>query len=108
MKGRTENALLKLPFKGAFMFRTGALRPMHGAVSKTRFYRLLYAFMAPAQPDRGPTAWRHFSELTAALTSRKRSIQLVSLAPSNLTYDKFGSPKRMLARSKDNAGDRAK
>jgi len=34
VKGRTENALLKLPFKGAYMFRAGLIRPMHGAVRK--------------------------------------------------------------------------
>jgi uncharacterized protein YbjT (DUF2867 family) len=50
VKGRTENALLKLPFKGAYMFRPGVIRPMHGAVSKTRSYRLLYAVMASALP----------------------------------------------------------
>jgi uncharacterized protein YbjT (DUF2867 family) len=50
VKGRTENALLKLPFKGVYMFRPGVIRPMHGAVSKTRSYRLLYAVMAPAPP----------------------------------------------------------
>jgi uncharacterized protein YbjT (DUF2867 family) len=50
VKGRTENALLKLPFKGVYMFRPGVIRPMHGAVSKTRSYRLLYAVMAPALP----------------------------------------------------------
>ena len=50
VKGRTENALLKLPFKGVYMFRPGVIRPMHGAVSKTRSYRLLYAVMARALP----------------------------------------------------------
>jgi len=50
VKGRTENALLRLPFKVAYMFRPGVIRPMHGAVSKTRSYRLLYAVMAPFLP----------------------------------------------------------
>jgi len=50
VKGRTENALLKLPFKATYMFRPGVIRPMHGAVSKTRSYRLLYAVMAPILP----------------------------------------------------------
>jgi hypothetical protein len=50
VKGRTENALLKLPFKRAYMFRPGVIRPMHGAVSKTRSYRWLYAVMAPVLP----------------------------------------------------------
>jgi uncharacterized protein YbjT (DUF2867 family) len=50
LKGRTENALLRLPFKVAYMFRSGVIRPMHGAVSKIRSYRLLYAVMAPFLP----------------------------------------------------------
>jgi hypothetical protein len=50
VKRRTENALLKLPFKGAYIFGPGVIRPMHGAVSKTRSYRLLYAVMAPVLP----------------------------------------------------------
>ena len=41
---------MKLPFRGAYMFRPGVIRPMHGAVSKTRFYRLFYAVMAPILP----------------------------------------------------------
>ena len=35
VKGETENALLKLPFKAAYMFRPGAIQPMHGIKSKT-------------------------------------------------------------------------
>jgi hypothetical protein len=50
VKGRRENALLRLPFKRVYMFRPGVIRPMHGAVSKTRSYRLLYAVMAPILP----------------------------------------------------------
>jgi hypothetical protein len=30
VKGRTENALLKLPFKAAYMFRPGFIRPIKG------------------------------------------------------------------------------
>jgi uncharacterized protein YbjT (DUF2867 family) len=41
-KGRTEDALLAL-FPSAYMFRLGALRPMHGEVSKTRWTRIAYA-----------------------------------------------------------------
>jgi len=47
VKGRTENALLRLPFKGAYMFRPGIIQPMHGIRSKTRIYRVLYAFTWP-------------------------------------------------------------
>jgi uncharacterized protein YbjT (DUF2867 family) len=50
VKGRTENALLKLPFKATYMFRPGMIRPMHGVVSRTRLYRVLYATMGWLYP----------------------------------------------------------
>jgi uncharacterized protein YbjT (DUF2867 family) len=43
VKGQTENALLRLPFKAAYMFRPGAIAPLHGIQSKTRTVRWLYA-----------------------------------------------------------------
>jgi NAD-dependent epimerase/dehydratase family protein len=49
VKGRTENALLKLPFK-AVMFRPGLIRPLHGIRSKTRLYRIGYTVMWPLFP----------------------------------------------------------
>lgn len=50
VKGRTENALMRLPFKAAVMFRPGAIVPLHGARSKTTSYRLLYTVTAPLLP----------------------------------------------------------
>jgi uncharacterized protein YbjT (DUF2867 family) len=50
VKGRTENALLRLPFKAAYMFRPGVIRPLHGIRSRTRSYRMLYALLAPVLP----------------------------------------------------------
>jgi uncharacterized protein YbjT (DUF2867 family) len=50
VKGRTENALLRLPFKAAYMFRPGFIQPLHGIRSKTRLYQLLYDLLAPIQP----------------------------------------------------------
>ena len=50
VKGRTENALLRLPFKAAYMLRPAAIVPMHGVRSKTRWYRALYALMTPFYP----------------------------------------------------------
>ncbi len=47
VKGRTENALLRLPFRAAYMFRPGLIRPLHGGRSKTRSYRVLYRLMGP-------------------------------------------------------------
>jgi uncharacterized protein YbjT (DUF2867 family) len=50
VKGRTEDALLALPFRAAYMFRPGFIQPLHGIVSKTRLYRVLYAITAPLYP----------------------------------------------------------
>jgi uncharacterized protein YbjT (DUF2867 family) len=47
VKGQTENALLRMPFKAAYMFRPGVIRPMHGVHSKTRTYRVLYVILSP-------------------------------------------------------------
>lgn len=43
VKGATENALMRLPFRAAYMFRPGMIQPMHGERSKTKLYRVMYA-----------------------------------------------------------------
>ena len=50
VKGRTENALLRLPFRAAFMFRPGAILPMHGVRSKTALYQAGYSLVRPVMP----------------------------------------------------------
>jgi uncharacterized protein YbjT (DUF2867 family) len=50
VKGRTENALLRLPFKAAYMFRPGAIEPRFGARSRTKLYRVIYAVTRPLFP----------------------------------------------------------
>jgi uncharacterized protein YbjT (DUF2867 family) len=50
VKGRTENALLRLPFKAAYMFRPGVIEPVHGVRSKTTVYRVLYVLTKPVLP----------------------------------------------------------
>jgi uncharacterized protein YbjT (DUF2867 family) len=50
VKGRTENAILRLPFKAAYMFRPGFIEPKAGIRSKTAFYRLLYTLARPVTP----------------------------------------------------------
>jgi len=42
VKGKTENDLLKLPFKAAFMFRPGVIQPLHGVRSKTAWVQTVY------------------------------------------------------------------
>jgi len=50
VKGETENALLQLPFKAAYMFRPGYIAPMHGIQSKTTLFRVSYAILGPVTP----------------------------------------------------------
>jgi uncharacterized protein YbjT (DUF2867 family) len=50
VKGKTENDLLKLPFKAAYMFRPGAIQPMHGIRSKTKLYQAFYSILGPIMP----------------------------------------------------------
>jgi uncharacterized protein YbjT (DUF2867 family) len=50
VKGAAENALLRMPFRSAFMFRPGIIQPLDGIRSKTRAYRIGYVVMAPVMP----------------------------------------------------------
>ena len=47
VKGKTENDLLKLPFKAAYMFRPAAIQPLHGVRSKTAWVHATYVATAP-------------------------------------------------------------
>jgi hypothetical protein len=47
IKGKTENDLLKLPFKAAYMFRPAGIQPLHGVRSKTAWVQALYVATAP-------------------------------------------------------------
>jgi len=42
VKGKTENDLLRLPFKAVYIFRPAAIQPLHGITSRTKLYRLFY------------------------------------------------------------------
>jgi uncharacterized protein YbjT (DUF2867 family) len=47
VKGKTENDLLKLPFKAAYMFRPAGIQPLHGVRSKTGWVQAIYVVAAP-------------------------------------------------------------
>jgi uncharacterized protein YbjT (DUF2867 family) len=83
VKGRTENALLRLPFKAAYMFRPGVIQPMHGIQSRTALYRIPYLVLQPLIP------WL-----------RKRFPQYVTtteqLGRAMISVAKRGSPKPVL------------
>ena len=47
VKGKTENDLLKLPFKAAYMFRPAGIQPLHGIRSRTAWVQAIYVAAAP-------------------------------------------------------------
>lgn len=50
VKGRAENAVLRLPIAGAYVFRPGFIQPLHGVTSRTSAYRIFYALAKPLLP----------------------------------------------------------
>ncbi|OUM03922.1 NAD-dependent epimerase/dehydratase family protein [Variovorax sp. JS1663] len=63
VKGETENALMRLPFRAAYMFRPGFIQPLNGVRSKTALYRWIYVLATPVfglvrhlSPDRVTTS----------------------------------------------------
>lgn len=49
VKGRTENALMAMS-RRMYMFRPGAIIPMHGIKSRTGWYNAFYAVAKPLEP----------------------------------------------------------
>jgi uncharacterized protein YbjT (DUF2867 family) len=47
VKGKTENDLLKLPFKAAYMFRPAGIQPLHGVRSRTAWVQAIYVVASP-------------------------------------------------------------
>jgi uncharacterized protein YbjT (DUF2867 family) len=50
VKGKTENDLMRLPFRDVWVFRPGFIQPLHGIQSRTPVYRILYAVLTPVMP----------------------------------------------------------
>jgi uncharacterized protein YbjT (DUF2867 family) len=50
VKGKTENALLQMSFKAAYMFRPAAILPRNGITSATGWYRVVYGALRPLFP----------------------------------------------------------
>ncbi|HEY4012460.1 MAG TPA: NAD(P)H-binding protein [Polyangiaceae bacterium] len=50
VKGKTENAVARLPFEATYMFRPGFIQAMQGVVSRTALYRALYVVLGPLFP----------------------------------------------------------
>lgn len=50
VKGKTENDLLRLPFKAAYMLRPGFIQPLKGVKSKTALYQSVYVVLGWLYP----------------------------------------------------------
>jgi uncharacterized protein YbjT (DUF2867 family) len=83
VKGRTENALLRLPFAAAYMFRPGIIEPLDGIQSKTAGYRAFYTFAKPLLPL---VRWIFPNQI---LTTRQIGHAMLAVARN-------GAPKRIL------------
>ena len=83
VKGKTENALLGMPFKAAYMFRPGYIQPLHGIRTKTKWYGLLYAVMGPLYP-----LWKMLVPKYVTTTE--------CLGRAMLSVAKQGAPKHIL------------
>jgi uncharacterized protein YbjT (DUF2867 family) len=79
VKGRTENALLRLPLE-AYMFRPGFIEPMDGIQSKTPSYRILYKVLTPLMPV---VRWALRQQIL-----NTRQIGLAMLSVAKLGYEK--------------------
>jgi len=87
VKGAAENALLRMPFKGAYMFRPAAIQPLHGVRSRTTSYRIAYTVMSPVLPLLRRLFPQHIT------TTEKLGRAMIEVA-------KHGGPKQVLE-SKD-------
>ena len=83
VKGRTENALRRLPFRAVYLFRPGFIEPAHGERSKTRVYRLIYALSGPLVP------------LLRRLFPRQ-ILSTVSIGRAMLSVARHGAPNAVL------------
>jgi hypothetical protein len=79
VKGKTENALLRLPFKAAFMFRPGYIQPLRGIRSKTRWYQAFYDVLGPLYP----ILRRLFPKYVTTTVNIGRAMIRVAAAPSS-------------------------
>ena len=76
VKGRTENALLRLPFRAAYMVRPGVIIPERGIRSRTRWYQTLYDITRPLYPllkRLGPGAVTTTEQMGRAMLALARS-----------------------------------
>lgn len=52
VKGRTENALMQLPFKSQYNFRPAIMKATRGQVNVKKVYKILAPLLAPFFPQK--------------------------------------------------------
>ncbi|MEO7497205.1 MAG: NAD(P)H-binding protein [Massilia sp.] len=90
VRGKTENALLQLPFRAVYIFRPGMIQPVGGVKSKTAAYRVFYSLLKPMLP----------------LLRKMLPDQVLSspqLGQAMLSATRHGAPKRVLESADINA-----
>ncbi|MDK9699638.1 MAG: epimerase [bacterium] len=83
VKGKVENALFRLPFKGVYVIRPGYIQPLHGIKSRTSLYNWLYFVGKPLYP-----LLKNIFP-TAVTTTENIGLALLQVA-------KQGTPKKIL------------
>lgn len=83
IKGKTENELLRMPFKAAFMFRPAYIQPLHGIASSAKLTRALYAVMGPLYP-----VWKALFPKYVTTTEQ--------VGRAMIHVARYGAPKRVL------------
>lgn len=68
VKGKTENDLVKLPFKGAYNFRIGILQPTKGAKNTIRYYKY-FRWLEPIIKTIAPKYICSLTEVGKAMTN---------------------------------------
>jgi uncharacterized protein YbjT (DUF2867 family) len=74
VKGATENALSRMPFKAAYMFRAGFIQPLKGVRSKVRWYQAIYTAVGPLYPILSRVAPRYVTTTEAMGRSMIRAV----------------------------------
>jgi uncharacterized protein YbjT (DUF2867 family) len=83
VKGRTENALRRLPFKGVYLFRPSAIQPMHGERPKARASAIAYTLIGWLLP------------LMRAMAPRK-ILTTESIGQTMLAVTRRGAPRPVM------------
>jgi uncharacterized protein YbjT (DUF2867 family) len=90
VKGATENALLRMPFRAAYMFRPGFIQPMHGEKPKARLPQIALTVLSPIFP-----LVTRLAPKFATTTERMGQAMLIAA--------KHGVPKKVLENADVNA-----